>query len=191
MELAKWFCAFDPLWRALKHSPPPVSKEFFQATLMSLQATSTCISVQGSVYRRETDWDIHVPEFNEIVSLTEKYLYSKPKRFYFAFEGETIIYLYYVLLKCRDGAIRRRALMGLDEHPRRECSWDTAHSASVGRWAMSQEEGQRGNVKCHEIIEEDRVRLLGTEYDTVKGQIRTWAYQLRNGERVYLNHQWP
>ena len=82
-----------------------------------------------------------------------------------------------------------RGLKLLDEHPRREGAWDSAHSASVGRWVLSLEEGQRENVQCHEIKEEDRLRLLKIDYDTVEGQIRTWACQIRNGERVFLSHQ--
>jgi hypothetical protein len=82
-----------------------------------------------------------------------------------------------------------RGLKLLDEHPRREGAWDSAHSASIRRWVLSLEEGQRENVQCHEIKEEDRLRLLKIDYDTVEGQICTWAYQLRNGERVCLSHQ--
>jgi hypothetical protein len=122
------------------------------------------------------------------VSLAETYLSSKPKRFYVSFDGEIVIHLYYVLWKCKDGAIRRRAIKLLDEHPRREGAWDSWDSASVGRWVLSLEERQRENVQCREIKEGDRLRLSKIDHDTVEGQIRTWAYQLRNGERVCLSY---
>lgn len=191
MQLGKWLAGFDPMWQKLKNSSEYLAKELLQAILLRLQAISTYISVRGSLYRRETEWDAHIPEFEEIVSLSESYMSSKPKRFYFSFDGETLIYLYYVLWKCRDGGIRRRVLKVLDEHPRREGSWDAGHSASVGRWLLLLEEGERGKSECHEIKEDDRVRLLGMDYDTVEGSIRTWGYRLRKGERECFSHQWP
>lgn len=184
MELDKWFVAFEPLWLKFKNLSDAPPKGFYQATLLRLQAITTKTSVRGSVYTRETDWDAHLPEFDEVVSLAETYLTLKPKRFYFSFEGETVIYLCYVLLKCRDGAIRRRALRGLDEHPRREASWDATRCASIGRWAMVLEEGQREHVQCNDIKEEDRVRIMGMQYDTLEGDVHIWCYQLRDGERV-------
>ncbi|KUJ10125.1 uncharacterized protein LY89DRAFT_627524 [Mollisia scopiformis] len=190
-QLEKWLTRFDSLWQSLQSSSQGQHKDFTRATLLKLQAISTYISVKGSLYRHETEWDAHIPEFEEIVSLTECYMSSKPKRFYFTFDGETLIYLYYVLWKCRDGAIRRRVLKVLDEHPRRENSWDAEHSANVGRWLLSLEEGERGKLACHAIEEEDRMRLLGMDYDTLEGGIRTWGYKLRNGERECFCHQWP
>ncbi|CZR69793.1 uncharacterized protein PAC_19693 [Phialocephala subalpina] len=188
MQLEKWLAGFDPMWQKLKSSSEYLAKELPQATLLRLQAISSYISVKGSLYRRETEWDAHIPEFEEIVSLSESYMSSKPKRFYFSFDGETLIYLYYVLWKCRDGVIRRRVLKVLDEHPRREGSWDAGHIASVGRWVLSLEEGEPGESECHEIEEDDRVRLLGMDYDTVEGHMHTWGYRLRNGERSLGSH---
>ena len=105
MELENWLLGFDPLWREVKQSSDSFSKELLRAILLRFQIKSTLISVKGSVYRRETDWDLHIPGFDEIVSLAETYLSSKPKRFYVSLDGETVIHLYYVLWKCRDGAI--------------------------------------------------------------------------------------
>jgi hypothetical protein len=154
MGLESWLLGFASLWREVKQSSDSLSKELLRVILLRLQVKSTLISVKGSVYRRETDWGIHIPDFDEIVSLTETYLFSKPKPFYASFDGEIVIHLYYILWKCRDGGIRRRALELLDKHPRREGTWDTwdlAYLASVGRWVLSMEEGQRENVQYHEI----------------------------------------
>jgi hypothetical protein len=191
-QLGKWLAMFDQLWRQhLKNSSEYSAKESLPATLLMLQALSTHVSVKGSLYRRETEWDAHIPEFEKIVSLSESYMSSKPKHFYFSFDGETLIYLYYVLWKCRDGGIRRRVIKLFDDYPRRENSWDAGHCASVGRWLLLLEEGERGRLECHEIEEDNRMRLLGMDYDTVEGYMRTWGYRLRNGERETVSHQWP
>lgn len=107
MELENRLLGFDPLWREAKQSSDSLSKDLLRVILLRLQVKSTLFSVKASVYRRETDWDTHIPDFDKIVSLAETYLPSKPKRFYVSFGRETVIHLHYVLWKRRDGAIRR------------------------------------------------------------------------------------
>ncbi|CZR69450.1 uncharacterized protein PAC_19350 [Phialocephala subalpina] len=139
-EMEGWFTAFNPLMRRFQRSPRTFWKEYPQATLLCLQAKSCLVSVCGSIYTRETDWDAHLPEFKEIVSLLDIYLASKPKQRYFVFDGETIAYLLQVVCKCRDGSVRRMALKLLEDRPRRESCWDTRYAAHVGRWVMTLEE---------------------------------------------------
>jgi hypothetical protein len=148
------------------------------------------VAVHGSIYTRETDWDVHLSEFKEIVSLLDIYLASKPKRRYFVFDGETIAYLLLVVCKCRDGSIRRMALKLLEDRPRRESCWDTRYAAQVGRWVMTLEERGRGELRNHEIREEERVKVSHMDYDTAQGMILTSACHIIYGERIYHQNLW-
>ena len=189
-EMERWFIAFNLLMCGLQRSPRTVWEEYPRAALLCFQAKCCLAFVQGSIYTRETDWDAHLPEFKEIVSLLGIYLASKPKQWYFVFDGETIVYLFLVICKCRDGSVRRMVLKLLEDRPRRESCWDTRYAAEVGRWLMTLEEKGRGELESHEIREEERFRVSHMDYDTVQGMVLTSAYQIINEERIYHQNLW-
>lgn len=71
-EVEKWFAAFEPLWRDLDRDHESSASrrgDFLNATLLNLQVTSTYVSVRGSVYTRETEWDVHTVDFDRIATL--------------------------------------------------------------------------------------------------------------------------
>jgi hypothetical protein len=163
-----------------------------EATLLRLQAISTMLSVRGCLYRQEIEWDVHLAEFQEMVALSEIYLGSKPKQPYMAFEHETVVYLYYLLLKCRDGAIRKNALQLMEEYPRREAFLNTKHTVVVGQWIMdTEEEGLSGKPESHQISEERRMRVFGLDVDSTDGTIRTHGSLIVNGELEFRSVTWP
>ncbi|KAE9373548.1 hypothetical protein N431DRAFT_407154 [Stipitochalara longipes BDJ] len=187
-----WFLAFEPLWLRLQSTIKTNLQEYLRATLLRLQAVSTLVSIRGCLYRQETEWDKNLLEFKEIVALAEIYLSSKPKQPYTAFEHETIVYLYYLLLKCRDGETRRNALRLMDEYPRREAFLDTKHIATVGRWIMNEEEQGIGGVpECDQIFEERRIRVFGLDFNPVNGGHRTHGVLTKNAELELRSVNWP
>jgi Fungal specific transcription factor domain len=191
-ELKCWFSAFNTLWLKLHRVEEMFSQGNLQATLLRLQALSTMVSVQGCIYRRETEWDIHLPEFEEIVVLCEIYLTSKPKQPYMAFEHETLVYLYYLILKCRDGTVRRKALQLMDEYPRREAFLNSIHAATVGQWVLDiEEEGLQGVPESSAISEERRMRVFGLDFDHADGRLRTHGSLTMNGEMEFRSIIWP
>lgn len=190
-EINRWFSAFSALWSKLLRSQESSPKEYAEAILPRFQAKSAQLSVKGSVYRRETEWDIHLNEFRELVTLAEIYLASKPKQPYIAFDNETVTFLYQAFQKCRDGVIRRNILQLMDDYPRREGCGDTRYAATIGRWIMAIEERGIGVAQCHRIPEEQRMRVSRLDYDSVGGVLRTWGSLIVNGERVCRNITWP
>jgi hypothetical protein len=190
-EIEEWFTAFSPLVRKFESSAEKYSMQLRRATLASLQAKFTLVSVRGAVYRREEEWDAHISDFREIVILSETLLASQPKRFYASFESDTLVILAYLICKCRDGAIRRRALRLIDDYPRREAAWDSKYCSKIGHWIMNVEEGGRGPLESPAITEKQRLRSFSIEYDSVEGSIRTWACQkTTNGEIVNHDLLW-
>ena len=188
----RWFSAFEPLWLQLQFTRGMSSPEYLQATLLRFQAISTMLSVRGCLYSRETQWDKNLLEFQELVTLAETYLSSKPKEPYMAFEHETIVYLYYLFLKCRDGDTRSRALRLMDEYPRREAFLDSKHIATVGRWIMDvEEEGIEGVPGCEQIGEEKRMKVFGLDFDPVDGGHRTHGVRTRNADLELRSITWP
>jgi Fungal specific transcription factor domain/Fungal Zn(2)-Cys(6) binuclear cluster domain len=190
-EIERWLSAFGSLVPKFQSSTTKASKLQLRATLISLQAKFTLLSVRGAVHKWEREWDAHLSDFHEIVALAEEFLASRPKRFYASFESDTLIILAYLICKCRDGELRRRALKLLDDYPRREAIWDSRYCSKLGHWIMDIEEGGRGALKSHEITEEQRCRLFALDYNSVEGTMRTWACQTTpNGETVNHDFRW-
>ncbi|KAE9363114.1 hypothetical protein N431DRAFT_423591 [Stipitochalara longipes BDJ] len=190
-EIEQWFAAFNPLVRKFQSSAAEYSTQLLRTKLVCLQAKFTLVSVRGAVYRREQEWDVHLSDFQEIVTLTETILAPQPKRFYTSFESDTLVIITYLICKCRDGFVRRRALRLLDDYPRREAAWDSRYCSKIGHWFMKIEEGGRGPLESTEIAEEQRLRAFALDYDSVEGSIRTWARQkTANGETVNHSLLW-
>jgi hypothetical protein len=189
-DIEQWFIAFGPLVLKYQSSAAKYSTQLLRATLVSLQVKFTLISVRGAMHKREKDWDAHLSDFQEVANLAETVLVSKPKRFYTSFESDTLVILAYLIWKCRDGDIRRRALKLLDDYPRREATWDSKYCSILGHWIMNIEEGGEGPLKSSEITEEHRLRMFRLDYDSVEGSMRTWACQTMNGETVNHDFIW-
>jgi hypothetical protein len=189
-EIQQWSTAFSPLLRKFKSSAAKFSTQLLRATLVSLQAKFALVSVRGAMHRREQEWDAHLSDFQEVLNLVETVFASQPKRFYTSFESDTLVILAYLICKCRDGDVRRRALKLLDDYPRREATWDSKYCSKLGHWIMNIEEGGRGPLESSEITEEQRLRVFGLDYDSVEGSMRTWACQTTNGKTVNHDFLW-
>jgi hypothetical protein len=191
-ECKHWFSAFEPLWLKLHREQGMFSRENMQATLLRLHAISTMLSVRGCLYMREIEWDVHSAEFQEMVTLSEIYLVSKPKQPYMTFEHETVVYLYYLLLKCRDGVVRRNALQLMEEYPRRDAFLNTKYTAVVGKWIMDTEKEELSGIhESYQISEERRMRVFGLDVDSTDGRIRTHGSLTINGELGFRSVTWP
>ena len=97
----------------------------------------------------EEKFDDYNDVFAEIVDLAEYSLNAleaaKPGTPKFQFDSHIVIPLHMVGHKCRDRAIRRRAISLLLSHPRREGVWDSTLAGGMAEWAMSIEEEQLEN----------------------------------------------
>lgn len=91
--------------------------------------------------------DEYLNEMVEIVELSEKVLRSRgagSKTLTYSVDVGTVPSLFYVDMKCRTSAIRRRAINLLLSYPRREGTWD---SILTGKMA-----------NCVRVIEEDCIK---------------------------------
>jgi hypothetical protein len=171
-EINRGFSAFSALWSKFLHS------QYAKAILLRFQAKSAQLSVKGSVYRRETEWIVHL---NELITLAAIYLASKPKQLYIAFHNETITFSYQAFQKCRDGVIRKNILQLMADYPRREGVWGYEYAAAIGRWIMVIEDRGIRVARCNRIQEEQRVRVSRLDYDSVGGVLRTRGSVIVNG----------
>jgi hypothetical protein len=78
----------------------------------------------------------------------------------------------------------------MEDYPRREFTWDSRHALMNGYWLIEVEEGDKGETKCHQISEEDRIRMVAFEFDSVEGLVRIWGCREVNGQRMYENVEW-
>jgi hypothetical protein len=80
----------------------------------------------------------------------------------FLFDMQSVMPLDFVAKKCRDPALRRRAIWYLKARPRRETFWDTFITVTVSEWVVAvEEEGMVGGV----VREENRARDIGVRLE--------------------------
>jgi hypothetical protein len=108
----------------------------------------------------------------------------------FHFDMQTVMPLDFVAKKCRDPALRRRAIWHMKARPRRETFWDSFVAATVWEWVVAvEEEGMVGGV----VREENRARDLGVRLelegvDKVR-KAKVWC-TLGTGERRERTIEW-
>ncbi|KAH7410703.1 hypothetical protein BKA64DRAFT_703813 [Cadophora sp. MPI-SDFR-AT-0126] len=156
--------------------------------------------------RAEAAYDAYIPDFECALQLAEDLHLGGPSsrsvRPTFITSSILIRSLYFVALKCRDGAIRKRALNMLEGMPRREGIWDAVFVCKVARVVVSVEEGRAGEgyaergedlYEDHALPpEERRVTSLKTTFDLYKrrGHIRyLQAVECENGLRFAVGER--
>lgn len=176
--------------RNFRYAPAIYAVQLLQAALVSIQVKFTLLSVRDCVHRRELDWDAHLSDFQEVVSLTETLLASQPQRLCTSFESEILVPLLYSICKCRDGNVRRRVLKLLEDYRRREATWDSRYCVKLGYWLLDIEERRHRRLTSAEIPEDRRLRLFALDYDPIEGSMRTWAAQRTPDGTVVHSFSW-
>lgn len=142
-EILRWLAAFQPVMeQALS---PGYGNALLPAMFLHLYAKLEIVLCRGLHCMQECDFEEFLPEYTSIVTLVET-IVSDPNfshlvgRPIFSFDVNIILPLMVVGLKCRDWQLRRRAIGLLQNHPRRECTWDSSMAAGITLWMMALEE---------------------------------------------------
>jgi len=150
VELRAWMAAFDPV---LKNANPV---DFVGANTLRIHALTLHISLRSVFYSlapNNTQFNIFLPEYCEIVALA-KGITSHPSFVRsFVFEAGIVPSLFVVVAKCTDSMLRQELIDVLHKaSPRREGVWDAFMVAKIGRELLKFENGETekgGWVEVH------------------------------------------
>lgn len=171
-DMEHWFSSFQPLYNHVCANGDRQSKLF--AKTMVLHLRTSFLSLFTICSQNETDFDQHLPYFDEMVEISgflmeDFYPASEnapePK---FSFDSCAVLPLYITGHKCRNHATRQKAISLLLTYPRREGVWDSIFVGKMTQWAMEVEgefADKYGNVPGW-------ARIRGMSYEN-EGQERT------------------
>jgi hypothetical protein len=184
-ELACWATAFQPIMDRSRTREGQM--ELLPASFLKLHERLLFILLGGLKCHEECLFDQFLPEFTEIVALADTllahpYLAHSAGKAVFIFNPNVVLPLLVVAIKCRNWAIRRKAIELLQANPRREGTWDSSLAVGIGLWHMTlEEEGlQTGDF----VPEKNRVCMAGVTQDFEKRTARLSASQEIDGETI-------
>ena len=186
-KLTEWRSAVDAL-----ESQNSLSAKIIQAIRL-LQVNQRFMEMSfavppTSITHRETDWDLHLEDFKEIVSLASEALQTSPDALdgvqqcpSFCFDGVLVGPLFAVGHKCRDPFVRREAARLLKKYPRQEGIWDSVLAGRVVDKLISLEEQGLGTIdKCQDVPDCSRLNETQVTFD-IEGRLGTIWYKRRLG----------
>jgi hypothetical protein len=146
------------------------------------------VQISTYTYHSESAYDTHFPQFTQIVDLATRVLsadeaypvslHSVPCRI---LDIGMVQPLYFVVRKCRDGLLRRKAI-SIMEKVRKERVHDLRLLVRVARWIVSVEE--EGWMADERLPEEKRLSEVELEFDDVASMCGILAWRrLRDGSR--------
>lgn len=141
-----------------------------------------------SITHHETDWDLHLDDCKEILSLATEALQTSPDALdgvkecpSFCFDGVLVGPLFALGHKCRDPFVRREAARLLKKYPRQEGIWDSVLAGRVVEKLISLEEQGLGAVeKCQDVPDCARLNEVNVTFD-IEGRLGTIWYKRRVG----------
>lgn len=152
-ELDSWTRASNNL---LQSSIRNGLQDAISALALRITALMTKITILSSLFLNESAYDTLYPHFSQIVQCADqvatiqKVQQSRNWSMHgfnfsttnmnFSFDLALIPALYIVMIKCRHGPTRHKALNLLRENPWREGVWDSAASSGLGAWVIGLEE---------------------------------------------------
>jgi Fungal specific transcription factor domain len=141
-EIGLWWSAFLPLLSHIQSSSSDL-RERTGALIMQLYAITIRIVVEGTLFTDECSYDIFLPEFKDIVSLSrqidDNFREIQENQPSFHVHLSIVPCLFTTLLRCRDRSIRRECIeiLRTSQH---DGPWDRFTIAKVGTWIMELEE---------------------------------------------------
>ncbi|KAL2065882.1 hypothetical protein VTL71DRAFT_3552 [Oculimacula yallundae] len=141
-DIFRWLAAFETLYEQILAGEN--EREKACARILQVQARASNIMLAGTFFTTECEYDIFLPEFNDIVILSRSilpyiqstYNGTAPR---FNVDIGIVAALFLVGSRCRDDPIRQRAIDMLFAANYREGIWDALAVAHVARWLRSLE----------------------------------------------------
>ena len=140
--LTEWKSSFEA-WFSKRDSNS--KEDLLAANLLRLHYGTSKIWLAICLRPNETAFDEYTDQFKELIELASS-LANAPQAIpeepdsHFSFEMGTIPSLYFIAVKCRHPALRRRAIGLLLATPRREGLWDAYRAGRVAERVMLREE---------------------------------------------------
>jgi hypothetical protein len=197
-QLQRWMKAFGPLFDMKRRKRG--SKECLAVAAMRAQYLTGYIGLKALGTMKETDYDEYLEKFRELTDLCHELVWHAPvpeatrdgdgDGEAFLFDMQWVMPLDFTAKKCRNPALRRRAIRLLKARPRRELFWDSVIAVKVCEWVVNvEEEGLAEGV----VREENRARRIGIGLDLRSGDevrsAKVWC-TLGTGERREGVVQW-
>lgn len=183
----KWLAAFQALLQ--KNGKSFNGKSLQAARTLQMNQCFMTITLEMSTFdvlTDETVWDRFVPRFEHIVELGSLIVTStacdqmsrKPGP-EFSLDMNIVAPLYNVAHRCRDPAVRRKAISLLYASPRQEGIWDSILTARVAERLMGIEEEGLGLVTCAaDVPDWARISNVDVKFD-FQGRLGTVSYSSR------------
>jgi len=145
-EIARWSKAFHHLFEKICFPGAQESRDYVVGTLLRIHAITTRIFVASTTITEEVLYDAFLPEFRLLLTLAKRIVATKkePNKYSTGMRGFRIDLgivapLFLLLLRCRNGIMRREAISILrDWHP--EAIWHHQLIAEIGNFIMETEE---------------------------------------------------
>jgi hypothetical protein len=133
------------------------------------------IIIAVGVHRKETLHDDYLHSYKHVLALGESLVRdssSASRNQFFCFDIGIIFPLFWVAIKCRDPATRRRSLKLLFSLHHQEGAWKSITAAKAAEFVIGlEEEGLESVVSQWQVPEEKRVHLVNATADAETGEV--------------------
>ncbi|KAL9065860.1 MAG: hypothetical protein Q9157_007331 [Trypethelium eluteriae] len=170
-KMESWRIALDNF---IQESPNLTIKDMTGMKVLQLRCLFNRLVLSITDLGDEMVWDQHIQIFSHMLDLASEVI--KEAAALFALNGAhsptfqidvgLIAPVFETATKCRDPAIRRRAINLLRVAPRQEGVWDGVLASRVAeRFVQLEEEGQENIISCADIPREARISELDVRWD--------------------------
>lgn len=144
-NLQKWQTAF--LQTNIHSTADKGEKQSIALVQLQIQYLLVVNTLQTLFTTSQMIYDDFHADFERMLSLAESLvLRTKRKFFVFAFDTGALAPLFYLILKCRDLGLRRKAIDLLKQAPPREGMWQRESVIDIAEWKILKEEQGRGGL---------------------------------------------
>lgn len=161
------------LWRSrfsdfqAKHAQSLVADDFYVANVLEIQRTVAYTWISTLMNAYQCAHDAHIPAYTAAIVLAEQIYGTGSMRIQhtrqtnaFLLDVEIVGPLYWMCVKCRHPAVRRRAIAVLRNMHRREGMWDSDIAAVVADRVVAVEEASLGGLE----LPSEEARIHGTPF---------------------------
>lgn len=165
LKLEQWSTVFHSFAQTAGQTMD--TKDLRASISLELDYETNKLILETALFETEIDYDRYIDQFELMTSLAESLLksYSDSRtehRPVFSFDTVIIPPLVFVVCKCRDPSIRRKAHTLLSTSLRREGLWDSDYASSIGKWYIDKEEkGLEYISRAEEVLEATKIVVLG------------------------------
>lgn len=159
-----WYNAFAPIFD--RAHTPEYRADLLAVRMLKVHWSIARIVISLTLRPEEIAFDQHLNEFREVISLSQSILMNPnglTADVAFCFDLGIIAPLHTVAIKCRDRALRHKAMRLLCLCPRREGTWDSALALKSAAWMIGVEE--EGMNSKGFVPEESRVKMIVSQCD--------------------------